>query len=220
MNRYALYFAPPPGPLAETASSWLGRDAESGSERAPPDPELGALTVKARRYGFHATLKAPFRLAEGLSEDDLCAAVEVFAAGQRPFCIPGLCVAVLDGFLALVPDGDAESLNAFASKVVTRFERFRAPLTESERARRQPERLTERQRVLLEEYGYPYVLDEFRFHMTLTDRLTETQAARLRPLAETLFAPVLPRPFPLGRLAVFGEDADGLFHQVHCARLG
>ncbi|KPQ06112.1 MAG: putative phosphonate metabolism protein [Rhodobacteraceae bacterium HLUCCA12] len=220
MKRYALYFVPPRGPLAETAARWLGRDAETGATGAHPHPALAVLSVNARRYGFHATLKAPFRLAEGQTEDDLVAAVEVFAAGARPFSIAGLRVASLDGFLALVPDGEPEALNAFAAQVVTRFERFRAPLTEAERAGRNPDRLNPRQRALLDRHGYPFVLDQFRFHMTLTDRLTPDQCAELRPLAERLFAPVLPRPFPIGQIAIFGEGRDGLFHQLHRMRLG
>ncbi|MCB1398346.1 MAG: DUF1045 domain-containing protein [Rhodobacter sp.] len=220
MKRYALYFAPPPGPLAETAARWLGRDAETGARLAQPHPALEGLTVSARRYGFHATLKAPFRLAEGLTEDDLIAAVEVFGAGVRPFAVAGLRLAALDGFLALIPEGDTVALNAFAAEVVIRFDRFRAPMTEAERARRAPERLTPHQRDLLESYGYPYVLDEFRFHMTLTDRLSPEEDAHLRPLAQTLFAPVLPAPLALRDIVVFGEGADGMFHHVHRARIG
>ena len=220
MKRYALYYAPPPGLWAETAAHWLGRDAVSGEARMQPHPDLEALTVSARRYGFHGTLKAPFALAEGVSEDDLVAAVEVFAAGIAPVTVEGLAVADLDGFLALLPTGDTTALNALAAQVVARFDRFRAPLSEAERARRQPERLSEVQRALLDTWGYPYVMDAFRFHMTLTDRLTPEQHAWVRPLAEAVFAPVLPRPFVLGALSVFGEGEDGLFHELHRARLG
>lgn len=220
MKRYALYYAPPPGTWAETAARWLGRDAVSGEARMQPHLALAGLTASARRYGFHATLKAPFRLAEGSSEEDLLAAVEVFAAGIAPFSVEGLRVAVLDGFLALVPSGDASALDTFAAQVVVRFERFRAPLAAEDRARRRPEQLSERQRALLDTYGYPWVMEEFRFHMTLTDRLTPEQSARLQPLAEADFTPVLPRPLVLGALSVFAEDAEGLFTEIHRARLG
>lgn len=220
MKRYAVYFAPPTGPLAETAARWLGRDAVSGTHLAQPHPMLAGLTVSARRYGFHATLKAPFRLAEGRTEDDLFAAVDVFASEVRPFGIDGLRVASIDGFLALVADGDSAALNAFAAMVVTRFERFRAPMTDAERARRNPDRLTSRQRELLDAYGYPFVFDEFLFHMTLSDRLSSEQNAVLCPLAEAIFDPVMPRPFRFDQIAVFGEFEDGVFHQLFHARLG
>lgn len=220
MKRYALYFSPPPGPLAETAARWLGRDAISGVSISQPNPEMGALTASARRYGFHATLKPPFRLAEGRSAEDLFTAVDVFAAGVRPFALEGLEVASIDRFLALVPIGATARLNTFAAHVVTAFDRFRAPLTEAERTRRNPERLTGRQRELLDLYGYPFVFDEFRFHMTLSDRLTAEQHEVLKPLAVTMFEPVLPRPFPVDALAVFAEGDDGVFHQVHRVPLG
>jgi hypothetical protein len=35
--------------------------------------------------------------------------------------------------------------------------------------------LSERQRALLIEWGYPYVFDEFRFHMTLSSSLADAQ---------------------------------------------
>lgn len=220
MKRYALYYAPPRGALAETAARWLGRDAETGATPVQPDPSLGPLTVSARRYGFHATLKAPFRLADGTTEEDLIAAVDVFAAGVRPCVVEGLRLASLDGFLALIPVGDTRALNAFAARVVTAFERFRAPLSESERQHRNPDRLNPRQRELLDTYGYPHVLDEFQFHMTLTDRLTPEQRAVILPLAARHFAPVIPGRFMVKDLVVFGEGEDGLFHHLHRARIG
>ena len=220
MKRLALYFAPPPGPLARTAAHWLGRDAVSGAQIDPPHPLLSALATSARRYGFHATLKAPFRLAEGLTEPDLIDALHRFAARHRPVQVEALRVASLDGFLALVPEGDTAALDSLAAQVVTAFDLFRAPMTDAERARRQPDRLSIRQRALLDAYGYPFVLDEFRFHMTLTDRLDATQHAELVPLAQALFDPVLPRPFGIDRIAVFGESEDGVFHQRASVPLG
>lgn len=220
MKRYALYYVPPAGPLLDAAARWLGRDARTGEVFTQPHPDLFGLSVSARRYGFHATLKAPFRLAEGCSEDDLIEAVSVFAAGLSPVAIDALVVAEMDGFLALRPEGDTDALDAFAAQVVARFERFRAPMTAEDRARRRPELMTVRQRELLDSYGYPYVMEQFRFHMTLTDRLSPAQMAVFRPLAEAHFTPVLERPFVLGGLAVFGEDVDGLFHHLHRATLG
>lgn len=111
-------------------------------------------------------------------------------------------------------------MSRLAAQVVRAFERFRAPLNEAEIARRNPEALSPRQRALLDEFGYPYVLDEFRFHMTLSARLSPEQRDHFLPLARDWFAEHLPRPFPVSGLALVGEDESGLFHQIHRARLG
>ncbi|MCC5971982.1 MAG: DUF1045 domain-containing protein [Pararhodobacter sp.] len=215
MKRYAVYYAPPPGALADAAAQWLGRDAASGAMPAQPHPDLPALTVSARRYGFHATLKAPFRLAPAAREDDLLRAFDRLAEGLRPVMLERLEVVLFGGFLALVPRGDRTALNTLAAKVVTGLDRFRAPMTGEERARRNPDALDDHRRALLDAWGYPYVLDAFRFHMTLSDRLSDAQADLLLPLARRHFAGVLVQPFPLDTLAIFGEDQAGVFHLVH-----
>ena len=220
MKRYALYYAPPAGPLADTAAHWLGRDAITGAPLTQPDPGLEPVTASARRYGFHATIKAPFALADGTTAEDLLAAVDIFAAGAAPFAIDGLAVDLMGPFLALTPRGDTAPLQAFAAQVVRRFDRFRAPLSARDRARRNPDALTERQRQHLDTWGYPWVFDDFRFHMTLSDALTEAQQHRFRPMADALFTPLLPRPFVIGAISVFAEGDDGVFHHLHRAPLG
>jgi len=220
MTRHALYFAPPPGDFATAAAHWIGRDAETGQTFAPLHPDLPTLSASARRYGFHGTLKPPFHLAHGVDEDALLATIEVVGASLSPASVPGMQVRGLDGFLALVPVGDTSALDALAGQIVTRLDHLRAPLTDADRARRNPDALSPRQRDLLDRWGYPYVLDEFRFHLTLTDRLTADQMATLRPLAEGHFAPFLPRPLVLDRIAVFVEDDARQFHLRHRIRIG
>ncbi|MFN4099764.1 MAG: DUF1045 domain-containing protein [Pararhodobacter sp.] len=215
MTRYALYFAPAEGAFAEAAAGWLGRDAASGAVLDPLHPDLPALTASARRYGFHATLKAPFRLAEGQSEAGLIAAMDRFGAETPAVTLDGLRIASLGGFLALVPEGDEAPLNAFAAQVVRSFDPFRAPLTPAEVERRKPATLSPRQRAMLGAWGYPYVLDEFRFHMTLSDRLDPAQRAWVEPLAQTHLAPHLPRPAVIDALSLFTEEADGAFRIRH-----
>lgn len=212
MTRYALYFTPPDGAFAETAARWLARDAARGEPAVPIHPELWPLTESARRYGFHATLKAPFRLAEGATQAQLTDAMAHFGARTPPVLMAGLHIADLDGFLALVPMGDTTALDAFAARVVQDFDPLRAPLSDADIARRRPETLTPHQRALLTEWGYPYVMDEFRFHMTLTDRLAPDQIGWVKPLAEATFGPFTGQPVTLDALTLFVEGADGLFH--------
>ena len=173
--RYALYFAPAAGSAWDRfGATWLGRSAHTGASLAQPEiPGLDAgrfhaLTGAPRRYGFHATLKPPFRLAAGCTPDDLLLELsQVF--GQIPsFRMPPMKVVVLDRFLALVPDGDPGEINRIADACVTRFDRYREPADAAEIARRRSARLTTREDEHLLRWGYPYVLDAFRFHMSLT----------------------------------------------------
>ena len=219
MKRYAVYYAPEPGPFAEAAARWLGWDPALGA--LVPQPDLGldldlaAMTADPRKYGFHGTIKPPFRLAEGLGFNDLYEATATMARTLPAIQMPCLQFLDLEGFLALVPQGDTTALTDLAAKVVELLDPLRAPLTEAEIARRRPERLTPRQRDLLDQWGYPYVMEEFRFHLTLSGNLSPQDHATLRPLAEAHFAGLLPQPFRITDLCLFGEAEDGRFHLLH-----
>lgn len=210
IRRYAIYHAPPAGELARRAAQWLGWDAEHG--QVAPHPALGLpaeeMTAEPRRYGFHATFKPPFRLSEGETVEGLAQALDALAARLPAVVLTGLEMQPLGGFLALVPETESAALQDLAAEVVRALDPFRAPLTEAEVARRRPERLTPRQRELLALWGYPYVLEEFRFHMTLTDRLLPEVADRAKPILRAWFDEVLSRPYLIEDLCLFGERAD------------
>jgi putative phosphonate metabolism protein len=188
-ERFAIYFAPAAtSNLWERAATWLGRDAADGDIFDGPvagidRDRLLNLTQSANRYGFHATLKAPMALAEDTNEAELRAALTAFAARHRPVELGRLKLASLQGFLALMVDGENEALQDFAAHVVEDFDPFRAPMTVKDRAARASKGLSERQLELLDAYGYPYVFEEFRFHMTLTGRLP---AERRKPIVAML----------------------------------
>ncbi len=214
MKRHAIYYAPPEGGFAAAAAAWLGRDAAGAcavEQPAQPGIDLAALTAEPRRYGFHGTLKPPFRLAPGEDRDALEAALAAFAATRAPVEAGPLAVARLGDFLALVPAEPLADLDALAGAVVEAFEPFRAALTGAEIARRRPERLTGRQRALLARYGYPFVMDEFRFHLTLTGALA-SPAPAVAEAAEAWFAPWLGTRFRVADICLFGEDEAGRFH--------
>lgn len=219
MKRYAIYAAPGPGPLATAAAQWLGWDPEAsrpvGQPALPGLPRpLAELTAAPRKYGLHGTLKAPFRLAEGCLADDLAEAVGALAHQLAPVAVP-LEIAPLGDFLALRPAAPVPALAALAAEVVTRLDPYRAPLSAAELARRHPETLSPRQRALLDRFGYPYVQDEFRFHMTLTGPLAPAEIAPVTAAAAGFLGPHLPQPFGLDHLCLFGEDAAGRFHLLH-----
>ena len=215
-ERYGIYFAPAVGdPLWTLAAQWLGRDAASG---AMPEGDAGgigfarrfALTISARRYGFHATLKAPMALDQGLSGRDLDMALKAFAEVNSPVEIGPIALRPIDGFLALVPAVQAEALTDFAAKCVIDFDGFRAPAGAAEREKRIASGgLSPRQIELLDLYGYPYVLEEFRFHMTLTDRLAGAEHEALHEAAAQWFAPVVGEHLLLDRLVLFHEAEPG-----------
>ncbi|MFW5833587.1 MAG: DUF1045 domain-containing protein [Pseudomonadota bacterium] len=212
-HRQAIYFAPAAdSDLHRFASTWLGRDAytdtplEQPTVRGVAPERLRALTASPRRYGFHATLKAPFRLRDDTTVDLLHQAVRAFAASRPAFAI-AIEVTSLRGFLAFTAKPPTDRLDAFAAACVRSFEPFRAPLDDKELARRQPELRTERQRKHLALWGYPYVMEDFTFHMTLTERLAGEEHDRLLAELRERTAELVRTPLAIDRLAVFEETA-------------
>jgi Protein of unknown function (DUF1045) len=228
--RFAIYAAPGTGSadaagavLREKAEQWLGRSI-AGNPVAPGIPggwtraSIDAITADARRYGFHGTLKPPFRLAEGRTAEELDGAVARFAADRAGAVIPQLSLARLGSFFALVPGTKAPGLHALADEVVKEFDDFRALPAEAELARRDRASLTPRQSELLEARGYPYVLDEFRFHLTLTDRVPAGRQAGVERALSDWFAGSLGAAVPVDALALFTEAEPGapfVLHAVH-----
>lgn len=212
--RYAVYFAPAPETaLWQTASALLGYDAATGTDVAQevppgiPAAAWHAATSEPRRYGFHATLKAPFRARQGCLEADLIERFGWLAERHQPFDVQ-MRVGSLDGFAAVLPAGPSVALNVLADAAVDAFEPLRADLTDDEIARRRPASLTERQRELLSLYGYPYVREQFRFHMTITGRLSADLLPVVDELARRL-GPALRAPTPIDRMALFRQDTPG-----------
>jgi putative phosphonate metabolism protein len=210
--RYAIYAVPPVDqPLWRMASTWLGRDPQAGSEAMPDLPLWLArerwreITKDARHYGFHGTLKPPMALAGGRTRDGLEAALSQFASDFAALPPLGLQVATIGGFLALVPREPPAALKRLADLAVERFDRFRAPSTEDELARRRQEPLSTRQEEYLTRWGYPYVFDEYRFHMTLTSRLPDAERVRVAAHLSDFLAPALVQPTLL-TMALFVQD--------------
>ena len=219
-TRYAIFYTPPAGPFADAGSAWLGWDTAAGQGVVQPDVpglDLPTLTAGARKYGFHATLKAPLRLAEGADDAALCAAVARFAARHAPVVLAGLAPLHMHGFIALRPEGDTTALSALAADIVRDLDRCRAPLNDAEIARRRRADLTARQDAQMLDWGYPYIFDDFHFHMTLTGSVDAALAAQILPAAAAHVT--APRPFAVDALSVMGEDEQGLFHQIDRFRL-
>jgi putative phosphonate metabolism protein len=207
--RYAIYFVPSADDrLWQAGNLWLGRDPESGAVFAQ-NAEDALATAEPRRYGFHATLKPPFTLASDRDPAGLEAALADFACERVPFEASGLKVSRLGRFVALVPNDPTPELHILADACVRSFEPFRAPLSDAEIARRRPADLTPRQADYLLRWGYPYVFEEFRFHMTLTGSLDPVAAQSYENRLEALFAPILSPRIRIREIALFVEPAAG-----------
>lgn len=207
--RVALYWAPErDDPLHALGSAWLGRDAESGATLPQPGvPAIAEITAEPRGYGLHATLKAPFRFTAPWS--DVRDAAAALAARTAPFMLPPLVPTNLGGFIALCEAEPCAALGAFADACVETLDPFRAPTTPEEYARRRPERLTPRRRALLDRWGYHLVFDEWRFHVTLTRRLSDAERAVLMPAIAGHFGEVPARSRPVRELCLFTQAAPG-----------
>jgi len=208
-TRVALYYAPAlSDPLWKAACSWLGRDPETAAALPQPDlPDIHAVTADARMYGFHCTLKPPMRLATnyGAFVDDAAA----LARGIAPFAMPPLHVADLSGFLAVREAEPCPALHALADACVAGVDRHRAPPDAIELARRRKGRLSAAHEANLRRWGYPGVFGEWRFHMTLTRRLTDSERALFQPAAVAHLANALPHPRRVDEICVFTQAGTG-----------
>lgn len=219
--RFGIFVAPPADhPIGMFASAWLGRDARSGESVPQPRvaelaPErLAEITASPRHYGFHGTLKAPFALADGRTENELHTAAAEFATTRIGFSVP-LTVGELAGFLALLPATPCPPLDRLAAHCVRAFQEFRAPPDAAELERRRTVGLSPTQEALLATWGYPYVMEEFRFHMTLTGRLDEPERGRVKAILTDRLAPLLAEPLAVDAITLFRQpDRDSPFCEV------
>jgi putative phosphonate metabolism protein len=214
--RYAVYFTPPPeDALTQAAAQWLGRDAFSGETIEPvlegdlTADDWRALVAAPVRYGFHATLKAPFELSADRSEEELVAAFDSFTSSTPATAIPELTLSKLGRFFALTPGEDSRGIDHLAAQIVEAFEPFRAPMTAEDRARRHPERMSELQRNNLDRWGYHHVFDDFRFHMTLTGQVEPERQAHVENLLRPRFAAFTGRERAISHLGLFVEPEKG-----------
>lgn len=210
-TRYAVYFVPD-GTWGDFGAAWLGWDSRSGRSVDLLAPEHADLTERPRKYGFHATVRSPFRPADGQTEDEIAAATEAVCTRFRPVPLPSLELSRIGPFFALTAPGEWAALQNIADRTVEALDPFRAPLTEAELARRRAGTLSDRQEELLARWGYPYVKEQFRFHLTVTGPVKTPDAVEpelLRHLSGPMQEPMI-----VDSLSLLGEGEDGRFHQV------
>lgn len=207
--RYAIYYSPAQDhPLTQCASRWLGRNAYSG-EIIATDHGLDAFLTSPKKYGFHGTLKAPFKLANSVYEEDLIELFDQFASEHTAFTLKALTLAQIGPFFALVSAEADDALQSFAESVVRGFEPMRAPLSHADIERRNPSRLTPAQWNNLQRWGYPYVMDEFRFHLTLTGPVDTAQSGDVETAIKHHFDGFINAPLTIDTIALFTEPRRG-----------
>lgn len=214
--RYALYYVPDQesrfyrfGAQVLGYDAFTARDIAFPPELPRPHADWPELTSDPRRYGFHATLKAPFSLRPGKTETDVIVAAQQFAEQHRiiPVIVP--VVRTLCSFVAIVPSQRNAALNDLARDCVVAFDPFRAPLSPQDRARRNSVALTPKQRDHLDSWGYPYVMDDFRFHMTLTGSLPRESRDVIAAMLHQGFSALNVTRLPIDKIAIFKQQ-DGL----------
>ena len=166
-------------------------------------------------YGLHATFKAPFRIKEDVSPFSLQEALQAFCASRKA---PGTGRLTLGGhqhYLTMVLKEKEADVDWLAAEVVTKFDRFRAPLTDEDRKAREIEDMTPRQAALLEQFGYPYVLSDFRFHISLAGPLSEPELDEVTRALAPRVEPMLSEPLEIEGLTLLGEPEDaGVFQPI------
>ncbi len=219
-ERYAIYWAPAPGgALAAFGRVWLGGDPESGdlhSERESLglDPDLVERATQApRRYGLHATLKAPFRLDPRSTETELAEALGAFCARRRRVVGGPLRLHRFSRYLALIPSVPRTEIEWLADQCVTWFDGFRAPLSEAERARR-PADMPEPQRSYFEEFGYPDIFSRFFFHITLAGPLSDSELDMVEAALMPAVAALTEDDFAIEDICLVGDPGAGRLFRI------
>lgn len=216
IHRYAIYYGPRPGtPLYGFGRHWFGTDPET-AEPVPIRLPAGldtrthqAVTDAPRRYGLHGTLKPPFRLAAGTDRVALERQMSRLAASHAPVPLGPPVLTRLGSFLALCPRETPPALAALAAACVKDLDEFRAPPSAEEVRRRRAADLSPRQEALLQRWGYPYVMEEFRFHVTVTGPLSPSEQTRMTDVLQPLLRHVLTTPMTIDDLCLYGEPSDG-----------
>lgn len=227
-SRYAVYFAPPAGSAWWTfGAHWLGRDERTDAPLPQPAlPQIDAavlrqVTAAPRHYGFHATLKAPIALRPGVARAQLVQRMQALAQQLQPVPLGALHARTLERFVALMPAASSAALAALAAACVTELDDLRAPPAAAELARRHAAGLDARGAALLAQYGYPYVLERFRLHFTLSGSVDAVTATRLLWAAEAPVAQLNAQaPLVLDRLCLFEQRGDGAFMRTADFALG
>jgi hypothetical protein len=222
--RCAICFTPPADDtLTIAAARWLRRDPYTGARIAWPveglvETDHAFLTAAPRRIGFHVSLKAPFRIAIEHELSDVQTALTKFCRRVPPLTVDAVRIALIENFFALVPVTPSAELHELAADFVTVFDQYRSPTSDLDLARGDIGRLNGRQFANLMAWGHPYVLDQFRFHMTLTGPIDELERDYVAQMLRRHFGSLTDEPLCISQVALFIEpepNAPFLIDSIH-----
>ena len=196
-SRYAIYFKPQASSaLAEFEQEWFGTMPNQ-------------FIASPKRYGLHATLKAPFRLNDQRAYEGLASAIKYLADDFASVDVGPLVQKYMGGFIALVPKTQCSDLNQLAFDCVRLLDPYRAPADKAELERRRASGLSKDENEMLQKWGYPYVDKCFRFHITLTGQLSTKEREPLQPALDDLLMPVLKEPLMIKDICLIGDPGNG-----------
>ncbi len=218
-SRYAVFYLPPSdSPLADFGAQWFGYDIRTGKFREPIQTttfDLKELTKISHRYGLHATLKAPFRLKKKYDLSNLFKRVEKQASKSEPFTYPSMKITQLAGFPALMPKHNRAKMVHLEERLVHKLNKFGKKPDQSTSDRRRKVKLNALEQEYFRLYGYPYVLDHFRFHLTLCDKAERSTRSVISSFLEENYSEVLTSSLEVREIAVVGErKSDGYFEEL------
>ena len=228
MHRLAIYFTPhPESEIALRAAAWLGRDVY-GNKSSMPIAMAGLteqrqleLVCTPAHYGFHATIKPPFQLKQRKSIESLKLKLRQFADGWQRFVLPPLEVSFMHDFFCLRPTSPCLPLTKMAAEVTHYFDDFRKPLSNGDLEKRRQVGLSPRQELLLRTWGYPYVLEEYRFHLTLTGKvINEGEKKLLENELRRHFHPEICTDVMMDSLSLFMEEGSMPMRLIEIIPLG
>ena len=217
-QRFAIYWTPAP----ETAMAKFGALWFGGFETFGLAPELVARATKAPAgYGLHATFKAPFPLKDDVAPEALGDALDDFCANRSAPAAGRLILGHHQHYLTLMLSGAEADIDWLAAECVTRFFRFRAPPNERENKRWELGDLSPQEETFLKDFGYPYVLSAFRFHISLAGPLDSAELDAVANALEPHLAPFMREPFEIRDLSLLGEPRSaGAFEVISRHRFG
>ena len=212
-TRYAIYYTPQPGTaLAAFGRSWFGRANDGVTLQAFSDAGLSGtsfarLAVTPGRYtGLHALFRAPFAPREGIGPDAIKTRLINFAARRKPVETGPLTLSRAGRFLVLRPVEATPAIEWLAAQCVAAFEDFAAPPSDIEREAYAGPKLSDYQRLLLESFGDPYVLSEYRFSITLTGPLDATHLERVSQALWPVLEEICAEGVTVDGLSLFGDS--------------